>query len=186
MSNDTKVRDETIDGKTFAIYVDQDGEFCAQDMPNERPVTSDTIKGLIDKLRKRRRTAKVRVSLPATIIAEHGGWLRGNKDPIAEPVLVTGIHATRHKPLITHANGDKEAFDANSEWLTRRLTDDEAAQWLALCEAKRAADMAVEAFKDQMKIPNVKQWIADALVAAGTAPADASEALADVDDSDQD
>lgn len=148
------LRTETIDGTPIAIYLDDEGHFIARNPGDPSDwLRADSLKQLIDKLRKKLRTSQLRLDIPMTLLKTGQDHWRSKKgDPVAEPVTLTGMHARSRKALLTYANGEKDTYDGYDGILTRRLTEDEAKEWVATVTAKHEAEAKLEQVKDRLSL----------------------------------
>lgn len=193
MADDVKIRTESIEGRDYDIFISNKGTFYAVDQPlghqddqDRTVIEAETLVKLIEKLRVRRRRAKVRVQLPATLLHDGESWHRDERRTEAEAVIITGVHATQHKPLLQRANGTKEAWSNHgNSMLARRLTEAEAAEWIAVCVARARANDAVRAFQARVMIKNVKHALTEALAVTGTTPEAVEALIGEMSDRDQ-
>lgn len=159
---------QTIDGRKIEVTIDSQGEFHAT--LNGYGHKADTLKALLEKLRRALRTDKARIAIEATLLHQgrESSWdTDSTKEPSAEPIVITGIHGGTGSILMTRADGTKEtARSYRSGTIARRLTEDEANQWVALCKALRGATVAKEAFEKQVRIKDPDKFVTQAVARA--------------------
>jgi hypothetical protein len=164
----TKIPAQTIDGRKVEVSIlDGTGEFTAD--VGGHGFKADTLKALLEKLRRALRTSSTRISIEASLL--HQGrvdsWDDGSKKPSAEPVVITGIHGGTGAILMTRANGQKETSRSyRSETIARRLTKDEADTWVELCQALKAANTAKDAFVKKYAIQDPDKFVTEAVAKA--------------------
>ena len=149
------LRTEDIDGTSVAIYIDEEGKFTARTPGAIGEWTkADSLKALIDKVRKRLRTSQLRLEIPMTLLKTGKDYWRDsekNKAPVAEPVILTGLHARTNKALLTRADGSKVTYDGYSDGiLTRRVSQEEATEWVATITALRQAEAAKDTLQKRL------------------------------------
>jgi hypothetical protein len=181
-----KFKTITIDGTSFSVELDDDGHFRALD--DGDLVKAPTFSELTEKLRKRRRRAKVRLSLPITLLgvtqkpdpAMKHSWQRTTAlrpAPDTVDATVTGLHAQNRDMLVTLADGTKERMDGNGYSregiVARQLTAAEKAKYVELSLAASAAGDALDAFVDKVKVGNARQWVIEQVEKAEQALLDA-------------
>lgn len=184
-----KFKTVEIDGTKFEVELDSDGYFRALD--DGDLVKAPTFTELQEKLRKRRRRAKVRLALPITLLgvtaapdpeARHSWQRTPGIRPARDTVdaVVTGVHAQNRDLLTELADGTKQrlgGYGHGSEGvMARRLTAAEKTEYVRLATVAHEADEALDAFVDGVKIGNARAWVTDQVEAAEKAQLDAEPA----------
>jgi hypothetical protein len=131
-----------VDLRTFDVHVSEEGEFYV-DLDDGDRVDAHTLGALETKLRAKARQKHAKLAIPVTLAVDN--W----KSPdrlIVRDLVITGWHSRHNSPLVRYEDDNTTDQLAGSDGtLLRRLTDSEAAELVALWNAKQAAEQAFEA-----------------------------------------
>lgn len=145
----TKLPDLTIDGHVFQITVDNAGVFRALMVSDtEYSFEAANMADLKKKMTSAVRSKKVRLAVEITLLHDGPKYIYGSKHTsAAEPAVITGVHARNGNLMIKRADGKTGQYATyDFAGISKRLSEPEGKQWVALCAARDAAANAVEQF----------------------------------------
>lgn len=152
----------TVRGMKFDLQVTENGYWITF-FQNSR-VSSITLEGLEEELRKLTKKAAAKISVPFTVIMS-----RGYSGPLMpKHGTATGLHSGNGNVLVEWRNGQKGQFDTgyrSSDASYRRLTAEESDEIIRLRKAVSDATSALNEYEHPLRI-NLKTEVQKALEAA--------------------
>lgn len=158
------------DGQTFAIMINDKGEFTTRIANDE--VKAETLEKIRQKIMRAARRKTIKLALPATVAKVRGRFSEDAARLI--DIVITGIHQ-RNRNVLYRAVSDHKAGDVDySDKLMKRLTPAEHAKYLALQKADRDATKAFNKFVEdhEYRTDDVRRAVTDAEKAAGLEPSE--------------
>ena len=175
----TKLKDHTIDGHTFEIQVEDNGEFGAKILGQW--IKAPSLKALVEKSKSMIRRAG-RIAIPVTMISSSYG--RNDKEvPKITQVTLTGTHGGTSRNVLykDEKTGKTEQGNNYGDRFYKRLTGPEIARYVELVKELHAATQAVESWKAKHVI-NPYELIQKAAEKVEHQPADLKEAVRQMDE----
>jgi hypothetical protein len=157
MARSVKHSDQVIDGRAIEVYVTDDGNFEAA-FNSEEHWKKPSLKALLTAIRGYLRRQRANVKVEATLAKEVSKWNRhddGTREFITtEPVLITGVHARNHNPLMRRADGSDEQWVStySDGHLLRRLTPAQCKKLEELDRDRRKLQRQYEKFLEDHKL----------------------------------
>lgn len=144
-----KLTEKTINGVTFEVSVNSDGEFKAT--VAGKCLKAESLKELEKQARKLCPRKRPEIAVEATKLMGS----RGTQD-----VVFTGIHGGTGNVLATFDDGDKEQVELRyGSAYVRRLTPEEKQTYATLHKANAQAEAALTEFIESVTVKDLRQKV---------------------------